>query len=341
MKILIVGAEEIYSIENYYVKYLRQAGVDVYVFPAQGIFYQHYKTLISKILFRLGMPSIYKSINRRFKQMIGEVQPEIIWIFKGMEIFPSTLQWIKSRKIKLVNYNPDNPFIFSGRGSGNKNITDSILLYDLHFTYNLEVKSKLENDFKIQTAWLPFGFDISGDLLRQCEEQAEVNEVCFVGNPDKARVEFIISLAKKGITISIYGHHWNEFVEHPLVKLYPPVYGDELWKTLRRYRLQLNLMRIHNLNSHNMRTFEIPGVGGIMIAPDTTEHRILFEDRKEAFFFRNVNECVDLIKNILSLSIQEAAKIRKESRKRSITSGYDYQNRVNYSLNELNNLIGN
>ena len=339
MKVLIVGAEEIYSLENYYVKYLRQAGVDVYVFPAPRIFYQYYKTPIAKILFRLGMSSIFKSINKSFKQMVIEVQPEIIWIFKGMEIFPSALQWARSRKIKLVNYNPDNPFVFSGRGSGNKNVTDSIVLYDLHFTYNLEVKSKLDKEFKVQTAWLPFGFDISDDLLHQCEEQTEVNEVCFVGNPDKARAEFIVSLAKEGIAMVVYGHRWEKFVEHPLVKLYSPVYGIELWKTLRRYRVQLNLMRIHNLNSHNMRTFEIPGVGGIMIAPHTIEHTVFFEHKKEAFLFKNIEDCVDLIKTVLSLSALQANRIRENARIRSINSGYDYQSRVNCLLPELNEFI--
>ena len=43
-------------------------------------------------------------------------------------------------------------------------------------------------------------------------------------------------------------------------------------------------MRIHNPDSHNMRSFEVPGVGGIMVAPDTKEHRIFFEVGKEIFY---------------------------------------------------------
>ena len=85
-----------------------------------------------------------------------------------MEITPDSLEWAKKKKIKLVNYNPDNPFIFSGRGSGNSNVTNSISLYDLHFTYNLSVKEKLEKEFQSKDCFLPFGFDLDDQLFEIC-----------------------------------------------------------------------------------------------------------------------------------------------------------------------------
>jgi hypothetical protein len=75
-----------------------------------------------------------------------------------MEIFPESLQWAKQKGIKLVSFNPDNPFIFTGKGSGNSNVTQSIPLYDLHFTYNHEIEQQLREKYRSKIAYLPFGF---------------------------------------------------------------------------------------------------------------------------------------------------------------------------------------
>ena len=55
------------------------------------------------------------------------------------------------------------------------------------------------------------------------------------------------------------------------------VESSDFWKVLRKYRVQLNLMRPHNLDSHNMRSIEVPAVGGIGLFPDTPDHERFFE----------------------------------------------------------------
>jgi spore maturation protein CgeB len=339
VKIVIVGSDKIFAIENGYVKYLREQGVQVICFPAQTLFSDYYrKNAVNKILFRIGVSGVYDQINSALKRIISAERPDVVWIFKGMEIFPQTLAWIKNQNIRIANYNPDNPFLFSGRGSGNSNMTRSVPLYDLHFTYNLEIKRQLVDRFEAKTAWLPFGFDVDDLLYSECEKQEEIREVCFLGNPDRERSVFVKSLAERQIPVTVYGLHWNKYVRHPWVRNAGPVYGDELWKTLRRYRVQLNLMRPHNLNSHNMRSFEVPGVGGIMLAPDTPEHRSFFEHGKEAFFFGDVGDCAAQIDNLLSLSPSGAEQIRCAARARSLGSGYSYRDRAKSALKELEQL---
>jgi len=339
MKILISGSDKVYAIENFYKKYLDEFGADVKLFTAQNFFYDYYnRSIINKLKYRAGVSTILRDINDRFKKSIDEFEPDIIWIFKGMEILPASLQWAKAPGSKLVNYNPDNPFIFSGKGSGNRNITKSIPLYDLHFTYNLEVKQKLQSEYKAVTAFLPFGFDLNQKLFEDCERQEELIRLCFAGNPDEQRASFIKQLADAGIIIDVYGHYWNRFINHANVNICTPVYGDEFWKVLRRYRVQLNLMRIHNKHSHNMRTFEVPGVGGIMLAPDTVEHKLFFRDGKEAFLFSDIQGCINLAKEILSFAKTQADEIRANARARSISSGYTYRDRAREALVEMNKL---
>jgi spore maturation protein CgeB len=333
---MIVGSDEVYAIENFYVKYLREEGVEVTIFPAQPLFYDYYnRNLPNKILYRLGLSSVLSSINKEFKNRIEADEPDIVWIFKGMEIFADSIRWAKKKGIRFVNYNPDNPFIFTGKGSGNKHVIESIGLYDLHLTYNLSVKDTLEKKYKLKAGFLPFGFDVSDEIYNKCLRQTEIIKACFLGNPDKERAAFLMSLAKAGVQMDVYGNDWASCLKHENITIFPPVFQEELWLVLYRYRVQLNLMRIHNLNSHNMRSFEVPGIGGIMLAPDTTEHRMFFEDGREIFLFNSVRECKQKIEHLLSLTVHQAGLIRESARCRSISSGYSYRDRARQAYNEI------
>lgn len=341
MNIYIIGADNKYAIEKPYVQYIAKQAVvqKVYFFAAQSRFLAYYnKGFLHKIIYRIGLSSILKKVNVELVEDVRKVKPDIILIFKGMEIFPETLQYFRLQGIKLVNYNPDNPFIFSGRGSGNKNVTNSISLYDLHFTYDSTVKEKIETTYSIPCKILPFGFDIPETLYKECVKEDEVIKVCFLGNPDNRRAGFIKKLLDKGVAIDLYGNGWHKFITHSNATIYNSVYGDELWKTLRKYRVQLNIMRLHNPTSHNMRSFEVPGIGGIMLAPDTIDHRTYFEVDKEVFLYKNVEECVYLINLLLNKPINEIELIRKNARAKSIEAKYDYESRSELVVNILREL---
>ena len=339
MKLLLVGSDQVWSLERIYLRYLREAGVETELFAAQNLLYDYHKrSLVHKMRLRLGVSGIYKMINRRLLEIVDRFQPDRIWVFKGMEVLPGTLRLLHELKIPLANYNPDNPFVFTGRGSGNKNVTDSISLYDLHFTYNLEIKKRLEQEYRLPVCLLPFGFELADEVWQECLREPEIRRVCFVGNPDPQRAAIIRDLAEAGMEIDLYGNDWNKVVRHPGLQIFAPVYGDRFWKILRAYRVQLNLMRIHNENSHNMRSLEVPGVGGIMLAPDTDEHRMLFKDGEEAFLFRDILECLRKAKYLLELSPQEAHNIRSRARTRSLEAGYTYKARTAFALEQLRKL---
>jgi hypothetical protein len=61
-------------------------------------------------------------------------------------------------------YNLNYSFVFSGMGSVNRNVTQSIPLYDLNLCYHLDVKKTLESKCHLKTVVLPFGFDLNPDF---------------------------------------------------------------------------------------------------------------------------------------------------------------------------------
>ena len=111
-----------------------------------------------------------------------------------------------------------------------------------------------------------------------------------------------------------------------------------MWDTLRKYRIQLNIMRPHNLDSHNMRTFEVPGIGGIQLAPDTKEHRLFFEADKEIFLYNTVEECVNKINYLLSLTTEQANQYRTYAREACVKNKYSYKDRAQQVLAVLEKL---
>jgi len=339
MKLIIAGSDEVWSLERCYRKHLEALGTETLLLPVQSVFYDYYnRSPIHKVLFKTGLSGITKKIGQLFMAKVEEWQPDIVWVFKGMELEPSILEWVRQKKIILANYNPDNPFVFSGRGSGNANVTAALGLYDIHFTYDHSVRERIIREYKIPCSMLPFGFDLDPDLYDECAEQEEVMKVCFLGNPDANRASFIEQIAQK-LPVDIYGHGWDKYIRHPNVTVCQPVYDKEFWKTLYKYRVQLNLMRTHNPDSHNMRSFEVPGVGAIGLFPFTADHNRFFEEGREIFMYNTIDECVQKAGMLLAMPQDQASVIRRAARERSIGSGYSYRDRAGFVLSEVKKLL--
>jgi spore maturation protein CgeB len=142
-----------------------------------------------------------------------------------------------------------------------------------------------------------------------------------------------------GVKIDVYGNNWKRYANHSNITIYPPAYGDDFWRVLRKYRVQLNLRRPHNLTTHNMRTFEAAGVGAIQLAPATEDHRLYFKENEEIFLFTDMDSCVKQVAEIKSLSIKKADSIRKNVRRRALADGYSYEKRSEKALSFIKALI--
>ncbi len=326
-KIIIVGSDHKAALERTFQKELINKGFDVELFPSQTLFLESYnQSLFSKISYRAGFSSIIQQIQIKLKVYISQIEPSIVLVFKGMEITPETLKWIKNKGIKIYNYNPDHPFIFSGKGSGNKNVTNSTSLFDFYFSYANDVVENLSK-LGINSKKISFGFDASGFNYKELNAENEILKVCFLGNADRQRAQFINELAQHNVEIDIYGENWAKFSMNDTINISSAKYGMEFWEILQKYAVQLNLLRPHNLNTHNMRSFDIPGSGGIMLAPVTDDHLTSYEDRNEVFLYKDINEAVEISNVIVNMTFEQRQQIRFSARSKSIKM-HTYSNRV-------------
>ena len=328
-QILIVGSKSPLALEKIYFKHLKRLGMEVSFFdPADFYKIQNIK---DKINFRYFPGVIYKVANEALLKEIEHVRPDIVWIFKGIEFLPETLQAIKKRNIYLVNYNPDHPFIRTFASSGGRNIVDSVPCYDLHFCYSLSLTETIQSQYKLKSFWLPFGYDLTSLEYEGLQSESEIHKICFIGNPDKIRAKTIKALAKLDYTIEVYGYNWNKFISPgERIRIFNQVLGLEYWRILRKYRVQINIFRPHNINSHNMRTFEIPACGGIQIAPFSRENEIFFENKKEIFLYKDEEELVDIVQDLMDRPIAEINDFREAARSRVVNDHCSYEFRAKY-----------
>jgi spore maturation protein CgeB len=87
-----------------------------------------------------------------------------------------------------------------------------------------------------------------------------------------------------------------------------------------------------------MRTFEVPGIGGIQLAPNTKEHELFFEADKEIFLYNTVDECISKINYLLSLTTEQANQYRVFAMEACIKNKHSYKDRAMQVLEVLEKL---
>jgi hypothetical protein len=99
VRLFIIGSNSEYAIERYYVKYFSEFKEisSIGFFSARQLFLDYYeKSLFNKLIYRVGFSSVLKDINENLVEQVSVFKPDIILVFKGMEIFPKTLSYLKS-----------------------------------------------------------------------------------------------------------------------------------------------------------------------------------------------------------------------------------------------------
>lgn len=334
MRILMTRPPYPNTLEDFFVRGLAGAPCEIHGVMLRQTGMAEREHLGRRLIRRFAPEIGFAEANRRLLAQAEHVKPDAIWIFKGMEVYPRTLRGLAASGITLVNYNADHPLLHASHGSGNRNVTAGIPLYHLHITYSRLIARQLEQSAPGPAiAIIPFGHEVSDTDFERVRDEPEILRVGFIGTPDRERSVTIQRFIDAGLPIDVYGFHWRDYLTpSPLLTINAFVTGEAMLRALRRYRVQINVFRPHNAESHNMRTFEVPAAGGIMLAQDSTEHREFFESGREAFYFSTPDEMIARARDILALPKDAADAARDAARRRSMTSGYTYADRARVAL---------
>ncbi|MEO5891102.1 MAG: glycosyltransferase [Ferruginibacter sp.] len=329
---LIIGSFSKGSIENYYKRGLEKCGVAVTAYGAADEFHGAMaKSDMNRLLNKISPHFFYKGINKRLLTFIAGKNYEVILVFKGMELYEETVLQLKRHTTLLVNYNCDHPFSFYSTGSGNDNVRNSIKQYDIHFSYSRRIVAQLQQDFGRHAYCIPFGYDshVKADALAALTDYS--GHFLFIGAYDKQRTNWLENLAVPDL--DIYGD--TKWKTRNLSKPYitqaykqRALYDGDYLNAVNHSMGIINLLRDQNIaeDSHNMRTFEVPGYGGLLISQRTAEQMMFFEEDKEAIFFDTAIELKDKL-TFLRKHPAIVSDIKKAGYQRSIDSKYSYDER--------------
>lgn len=333
----MVGANHHQAIENHYLASLEKL-VEVRLYNMHGQFQQFYHgATLNKLFFRLGFSKIVNRLNLELLKIVDDFQPEALFVFKGMEIYPRTLKRIKAKGVIITCYNPDHPTEHISRGSGNENVINSLPLYDHHFCYSKNIQQLLENTYQVPTSWLPFAFQFA----KENKKSALAKRIAFIGNPDPERLELCHFLLKHSIPLALFGLSWKkqiaqEFLESDLCEIVDSTFDVDL---AQKYLAHLNVFRAHNEGSHNLRTFEMPAIGCILLSPFSEEQVELFREDTEMLFYHNRQELLVKAKWLMSQDMTAIEKIRNQAYQRSIADNYSYDGRAKQVYQVIEKLV--
>lgn len=328
MKILILGTFVEGSLENFYYEGLIKAGQEVTKIECSVEYYNVInRNIFNKIINNFNSDILLKSFNLKINKDLSNKYFDVIIVFKGMTLFPETIFSLKKNCKLLINYNPDHPLKYYSKGSGNKNVKNSLQFYDMILTYSEKIKCTLINNHNITSEVLPFGYNMLSKNIQPIKNRKSIK---FIGSFDLERFEKLNSI--KIDRLEIFGD--NKWMKFNSIKgkseFYNnrKIYGDDFIKEIQSSLSIINILREQNTieNSHNMRTFEVPALGGVLLSDYTEEQASFFEPDKEMLYFKNIEELNSKIE-YLTKSPNSIELISKNAFLRSQKSNYSYYHR--------------
>ena len=305
------------------------AGIDISPLqPPKGL-----KRLAGRVANRLGYPIDHAGANQMILSSdLGSY--DMLWVDAPRLINAETLIKVKRENPKLfiIAFIMDNPFPV--QGSNWKRFQKAIPSYDIHFVIRDDNISKLENKGAQHVIRYHKGYDSQYHRLLPNEEKKY--DVFFAGRWEKKRESDIAFLIQNGIFVTVAGiNDWKRKGKYwDIIKgsfIETGVYGQDYTKALNHSKIALCFYSGWNKDLENSRMYEIPACGTFMLAKRNSENIKFFEEAKEAEFFLSDEELLEKVKYYLSHP-QERQRIAAAGRKRCLTSGYSYRERLKWML---------
>jgi spore maturation protein CgeB len=301
--------------------------------------------------FKRGIHSIWRKLswgppisklNKDLILFLNIYKPDLIFFEKNLYIYPSTLNYIKQLGIVIIHFSTDDQF-----NPNNQTFfyLNSIKIYDFHITtksYNVNelylhgAKSVFfVNNATDESIFKPI---INNDLISQYN-----CDVGFIGTWEKERADSILYLANNDIKVRVWGPGWKNkrYLIHPNIFIENKyLIGQQYIYAINATKINLNFLRKENRDLQTTRSIEIPACNAFMLAEFSNEHATLFEEDKEAVFFRNNT---DLLTKVIFYLENDTLRnsISKNGFNRCINSNYFYYNLYLSLFNNMNifNLI--
>ena len=332
-KVLVIGPLNHGALAESYARAFERLGVEVVRFDSEQALMQASRFSHNRILRRVLRSALWNRVNQAALEVAQKVRPALIFAVKCPFFHPQTVRQIrKSLGVTFVNHYPDHPY--NGipldpreASSLRRDLIEVLRQYSIVWMWERSLVERLQSD-GVEAKYLPFAAD--PELCRpqtvneslRCDACNLNHDVAFVATYSRARCAEVAGVRRH--TIAIWGGNWPRkwrtlAGQH---RVHPSVWGSAVGDIYAHAPVSLNILNAENLGGPNMRTFEIPGSGGVMLAGYSAAQHEFFPENEAAVYYRAPEELDDKIEYLLG-DPELRARIRKNAARLAAAQTYD------------------
>lgn len=345
MKILVVGNGHSAIHEVAVVSAFRKMGHIVGQFYWRNYFHSSRSTvqLLLRVQDKFLFGPALKKLNNDLVKMALEFSPDLIFIYRGTHIKPSSLCELKRAMpgCEIFGYNNDDPF-----GSGHPpwlwgNFKKCLPFYDLIFAYRRHnIAEFIQFGAKRVELLMPWFIPEKDRPLAYGEVIETKFDAIFVGHYEQdLRIEYLEKIAKSNLKFGLFGPDWHRAPRYEWLQNYQPVLpviGEFYRETLMSSKIALCFLSNLNRDSYTRRCFEIPAMGVFMLCQYSSDLVQLFEDGVDAVFFHSADDLIAKIRYYAHHD-QLREKIAANGMARVMRDKHDVVSRMQYVLDQMKN----
>ncbi|CAD0008521.1 CgeB family protein [Flavobacterium salmonis] len=330
MKIALFGSKDFDSLEYHLNDSFSFLGHSVIHFDIRDVISIPYKYNYFAIKF-LNFYDEY--LFRKIAKLIIDSEPELI-VCTYRFTHPICIKLIKEALpyIPVVHFNPDALTTFEYQQIFASN-------YDAYFTKDRFIVDFMKNKMGLPTFYLPEAFNPrvhkmpNGDR-EEYEKKIDIDVVAF-GTMYPYRANMIEKLLKSGINLALFGTPDRRFAKHEISSKFRNEYitGNRKAEVLYGSKIVFNNFHYAEIESANVKFFEIAGVGGFQICDYKTVLQEYSKINVEKFTYKNIGEAIDLVQYYLDKpDVRHELALEQYSH---FLLNHTYEHRINQMLQFL------
>lgn len=343
-RVLIAGQFGPGALEASYARAFETLGYEPFCFDSLRVYQEAGRAGRNRVLRRLFRPFFWGRLNRHFEELALCVKPAFIIATKCCFLEPETVRRVRRQLgVPVFNIYPDHPYCGAplyarnGASTQRRNLIEVFREYSAVFMWEKRLCERLRAD-GVQAVFLPFGVDpemfhpYTGSASSCPECGLSDHTVVFAGHYSPKRDKHVSAVARN--SVALWGRGWTRMGKaalrpHRLHRA--STSGLALAGLYTRAAVSLNVVGELNVPGHNMRTFEIPASGGVMLAYYTREQDDFFPEDEAAAYYRVPEELDDKIERLL-----RDAALRERIRRNAIriAAQHSYRQRAETILGE-------
>lgn len=235
--------------------------------------------------------------NESFNDWALERRPDLVLVINGAFLMADTVASIRRAGIPVVVFHPDAPL--PGNPNHRPEHLPVVREADVCFIWSRRLMERLDEEGARRVAYLPFAWDPKVFPYIKSGSQPGP-DVVFVGGWDEQR-EVLLEPVARHFDLQLWGpDYWGSRTRpgSPLRRCWQgrALRGREAAEVVARAGIALNVLREQNLpDGTNMRTFEVPGAGGFLLATRTRGATELFPESEAGAYFDTREELLQKI----------------------------------------------